>query len=310
MGRFSAVHDRSQKDHAAQSLKLFLNMMDKCVAEQLTWIEAEVFGKIKTREFVRSIWTSQCRRPTSISSDEQFNFRYERWAEERGSRKRRAQSSQQQAPSSAVVASISHFNFISAWVATSIVSQPKLNKRVALLEKFMFIAVELRNYNNYNSLMAILAGINNAAVLRLRQTREVVSNKKIYKQFQSLEKLMSTDRSFSSYRMALKASGTPGIPYLGIHNQDLVSLSEANKDFKTDGTIHWEKFRLMGESIMGMLKFQNTSYQNISPDQKILSFIADSCVMTEDEQYRRSHLIEPRLKSSSTNKLRDLWSRV
>lgn len=80
----------------------------------------------------------------------------------------------------------------------------------------MSIAVHLRNLNNYNSLMAILAGINSASVLRLKQTRQAILPKKIYKQFQSLEKLMSTDKSFSSYRMALKASssGTPGIPYL------------------------------------------------------------------------------------------------
>jgi hypothetical protein len=114
----------------------------------------------------------------------------------------------------AVLASIAHFNFISAWVATMIVTQSRLSKRVALLEKFMLIAVELRNHNNYNSLMAILAGVNSASILRLKQTRHAVATKKVYKQFQSLERLMSTDRSFSSYRIALKASGAPGIPYL------------------------------------------------------------------------------------------------
>lgn len=98
-----------------------------------------------------------------------------------------------------------------------IVTQSRLSKRVALLQKFMSIAVHLRDLNNYNSLMAILAGINSASVLRLKQTRHAVITKKIYKQFQSLEKLMSTDKSFCSYRMALKASsggGAPGIPYL------------------------------------------------------------------------------------------------
>ena len=62
--------------------------------------------------------------------------------------------------------------------------------------------------------MAVLAGLNSASVLRLKQTREVVSDKKLFKQFKSLERLMSSDRSFSSYRLALKASEAPGIPYL------------------------------------------------------------------------------------------------
>lgn len=121
----------------------------------------------------------------------------------------------------------------------------------------------------------------------------------------------------------------------GIHNQDLLSLAEANKDFRPDGTIHWDKFRLMGDCILAMTKFQQPSYR-FQPDAKLLKFIADSEILSEDvnitaivsllfpaivysffctlifqEQYRRSTLVEPRLKSSaSTNKLRDLWMRL
>lgn len=67
----------------------------------------------------------------------------------------------------------------------------------------------------------------------------------------------------------------------GIHNQDLVSLAEANKDFRADGTIHWEKFRLMGETIMATMKFKYPGY-SIEPDTKILTFIADSYILSED----------------------------
>jgi hypothetical protein len=69
--------------------------------------------------------------------------------------------------------------------------------------------------------------------------------------------------------------------YSGIHNQDLVSLGEANRDFRTDGTIHWEKFRLMGETIMATMKFKYPGY-SIEPDSKLLTFIADSSILSED----------------------------
>ncbi|RCH84907.1 hypothetical protein CU098_003692, partial [Rhizopus stolonifer] len=266
---------RNDKDQASFNYKTFMKASDHAIADQLTWIEAELFTRIKPREFIRNIWNS-----SSCSSS-----------------------------NNTVMASIAHFNFISAWLVTMIVTQSRLSKRVALLQKFMLIAVELRNRNNYNTLMAILAGINSAAVLRLKQTRQVVSTKKVYKQFQSLERLMSTDRSFSSYRMALKASDAPGIPYLGIHNQDLVSLAEANKDFRTDGSVHWEKFRLMGETIMATMKFKYPGYA-IEPDAKLLTFIADCYILSEDEQYRRSTLIEPKLASTNTNRIRDLWLRL
>lgn len=108
-------------------------------------------------------------------------------------------------------------------------------------------------------------------------------------------------------------------------------MAEANKDFRADGTIHWEKFRLMGETIMATMKFKCPSY-TIEPDAKLLAFIADTYILSEDvsssfflendtltdqvffdtqqEQYKRSMLIEPRLASSSTNRIRDLWLRM
>ncbi|CEP12870.1 hypothetical protein [Parasitella parasitica] len=254
---------RSDKDQSSYDYKVFMKMTDANIADQLTWIEAELFCRIKPREFVRNIWHSSVQSDDSTFASSSSN--------------------------NALSASVAHFNFISAWAVTMIVTQTRLSKRVAVLEKFMLIAVALRNHNNYNTLMAILAGINSASVLRLKQTRQAVCTKKVYKQFQSLERLMSTDRSFSSYRMALKATGAPGIPYLGIHNQDLVSLAEANKDFRADGTIHWEKFRLMGETIMATIKFKHPGY-SIEPDSKILTLIADSNILSEDVKNNTSAL--------------------
>ncbi|KAG0164949.1 hypothetical protein DFQ30_009167 [Apophysomyces sp. BC1015] len=292
-GAANFINALRDKDPMTQQCTTFMEIPDKALADQLTWIEAELFRKIKPREFVRNIWASSSLSARTMKS----------WTDN-------APSPPHSPPTSVVMASISHFNFISGWVATMIVTQPKLNKRAAVLEKCLSIAVELRNHNNYNTLMAVLAGINSAAVLRLKQTHEVVAEKKIYKQLQSLERLMSSDRSFSSYRLALKQSEPPGIPYLGIHNQDLVSMSEANKDFKADGTIHWEKFRLMGQSIMGMMRFQYPTY-TVQPDTKILGLIAEGEVLTEDERYQRSIAIEPRIKTSnSTSRLRDLWMRA
>lgn len=257
------------------NLKLFMKSSDLHIAEQLTLIDSELFSRIEDREFIRNMWNNTT----------------------------------QPIPNNRVSASIAHFNFISAWVSTLIVSQPRTNKRAAVLLKFMSIAIELRNMYNYSSLMAVLAGINNASVLRLKQTRQVVIGKKIYKQFQSLELLMSSDKSFCSYRMALRATKGPGIPYLGVHNQDLISLTEANKDHRIDGTIHWEKFRLMGETIVSIMKFKYERY-NIKPDKKLLVSIADCPILSEEEQYRKSILIEPKANTKSPNRLKDMWLRL
>lgn len=69
--------------------------------------------------------------------------------------------------------------------------------------------------------------------------------------------------------------------YRGIHSQDLIALAEANKDVKTDGTIHWEKFRLMGDCIMMIMKLQQPKHK-VVPDQMILTWLADFSILTEE----------------------------
>lgn len=61
----------------------------------------------------------------------------------------------------------------------------------------------------------------------------------------------------------------------------MVSLAEANKDHRIDGTIHWDKFRLMGETIMSIMKFKYEAYA-IEPDLKLLSSIADCPLLSEE----------------------------
>lgn len=78
----------------------------------------------------------------------------------------------------------------------------------------MSIAIQLRNYNNYATLMAIMAAMSNASILRLKRTNKAVENKKIYREYKALEQLMSSEKSYHSYRVALKTSNTAKIPYL------------------------------------------------------------------------------------------------
>jgi hypothetical protein len=66
-----------------------------------------------------------------------------------------------------------------------------------------------------------------------------------------------------------------------VHHQDLISIDEANKDFRQDGSIHWNKFKLMGKTIMLMMKFKYVAY-SIEPDFKLLSFIADYPILSDE----------------------------
>ncbi|KAI9089827.1 ras guanine nucleotide exchange factor domain-containing protein [Phlyctochytrium arcticum] len=244
----------------------FLELDNEAIAQQLNVLESEIFRRIKPRDLLQHIWNLQ--------------------------------SKGRHAPS--VAASIGHFNFISAWVSTRILVQKKIKTRAKVLGKFMKIAQILRNLNNYNTLMAVLAGVNSAAVLRLRQTRKLLQNRQSYREYQALEKLMSSEKSFALYRQTLRKSDLPCIPYLGVFLRDLLYIDE-NKDRRPDGTINLPKFLLMGDVILKIQNFQLRTYA-IQRDVNIIALILSQPVMSEEQSYQRSLEIEPRSVSHSPHR--------
>ncbi|KAI8809147.1 ras guanine nucleotide exchange factor domain-containing protein [Cladochytrium replicatum] len=237
----------------------FLDLDNYVIANQLNLMEFEIFTNIKPRDFLQHIW----------------------------SRKR----------SQTVTASIEHFNKLSGWVITRILTNKKLKNRAKMLEKFMKIAQILRDSNNYNSLMAIMAGINSLVIFRLKQTRRLIENTPAYRQYESLQELMGTESGFGRYRAALKASEMPCIPYLGVFLRDLVYSHEAYKDRKPDGTINLPKFLLLGDLIMMMKSFQVRPY-NITKEPYIRALIVDQPLMDEDIAYQRSIELEPKIRDA------------
>ncbi|KAI8916676.1 ras guanine nucleotide exchange factor domain-containing protein [Powellomyces hirtus] len=244
----------------------FLELDNEDIAKQLNILEAEIFSRIKPRDLLQHIWS-------------------------RTHKGRHAAS---------VAASIGHFNFISSWVTTRILAQRKVKTRAQVLGKFMKIAQVLRNSNNYNTLMAVLAGINSGAILRLRQTRKFLQDRQSYRNHQALEKLMSSDKSFALYRQALRQSELPCIPYLGVFLRDLVYIDE-NKDKRPDGSINLPKFLLMGDVILMIQNFQQVPY-DVVRNPYIATLILSQPVMSEEQSYERSLELEPRTASTSPHR--------
>ncbi|KAG0207232.1 hypothetical protein BGX28_001502 [Mortierella sp. GBA30] len=150
----------------------------------------------------------------------------------------------------------------------------------------------LRDMGNFNTTMAIIGAMNTSSIHRLVHTRELLQGKEIWNTFNELEHLMASERSFFEYRSALKAQKLPCIPYLGVHLGDLLSISEGNRDFRQDGTIHWQKFCLLTEVISTVMHFQSEPYR-IQPDPYISRVITDTHVLDDEDLYTKSIGAEP-----------------
>ena len=138
--------------------------------------------------------------------------------------------------------------------------------------------------NNYNSLGAVIAGINGTAVHRLAQTRELVSQQ-AQKEFMRLEILMGTQKSHFAYRLAWENTTIERIPFLPLHRRDLVSAEEGNRTFVGENLerINWRKFEIMGDVIVGIQRSQGTPYPTISRNMDMQRLILDGKFSKDDD---------------------------
>ncbi|KAL4989535.1 ras guanine nucleotide exchange factor domain-containing protein [Aspergillus falconensis] len=180
---------------------------------------------------------------------------------------------------------IKQFNHVAFFVASVILLRDKPKHRARALEKFMNIAQKLRRLNNYNSLGAVIAGINGTPVHRLNQTRELVPPQ-VQKDFMRLVILMGTQKSHFAYRLAWDNSFSERIPFLPLHRRDLVSAEEGNKTFIGDNRnrINWKKFEVMGEVVLGIQRSQKTPYPHLHRYDEVARLILDTKLSGDDEE--------------------------
>lgn len=142
--------------------------------------------------------------------------------------------------------SINHETF---WVATEVVREPNHLKRMKIIKHFIKIALHCRECKNFNSMFAIISGLNLAPVSRLRGTWEKLPSK-YEKLFGDLQDLFDPSRNMAKYRNVLNNQNLqpPIIPLFPVIKKDLTFLHEGN-DSKVDGLVNFEKLRMIAKEI-------------------------------------------------------------
>uniref|UniRef100_A0A3Q2QTW6 Rap guanine nucleotide exchange factor like 1 n=1 Tax=Fundulus heteroclitus TaxID=8078 RepID=A0A3Q2QTW6_FUNHE len=98
------------------------------------------------------------------------------------------------------------------WVATEILQCQSLPKRIQLLRKFIKIAALCKQQQDLLSFLAVVLGLDNPAVSRLRLTWEGLPGK-FRKQFQQFESVADPSRNHKSYRDLMTSLRPPLIPF-------------------------------------------------------------------------------------------------
>ncbi|EGC39841.1 hypothetical protein DICPUDRAFT_147313 [Dictyostelium purpureum] len=214
------------------SSDVFLSIMDapaKEIAKSLTAIDFSIFLCIETQELMNGAWGKP--------------------------------HLKDKAPN--IIKLISRFNEVSMNVIQTILNEEKLKDRCKVMARFIKIAKNLHELRNYNSLMAIYAGISHSSITRLKWTKKILP-KTHQKTLQDLEKLMESDENFKNYRTELKTITSPCIPFLGLILSDMTFIQEGNPNHLGSNDETWQlninKLKLMYNCIKQIQNFQKTAY--------------------------------------------------
>ena len=245
----------------------FMEIPDEDFARELTRMDWIMYKSIRPRDLVRHVSLASTRRPQKSQAKKSNALRN-------------------------VDRMIEHFNHLTLFVAALILFRDKPKHRAQALEKFMNISWKLRQMNNYNSLGALLAGINNSTVARLAETWSLLP-RPITKEFMRLNILMGSAKSHFAYRLAWENSFGERIPFIPLHRRDLVAAEDGNRTnvgAKGD-RINWKKFEIMGEVIIGIQRSQEKSYTFGPRNQEVSWLVLETKLLAGDEVSYRAYFI-------------------
>ncbi|XP_051869215.1 rap guanine nucleotide exchange factor 6 isoform X3 [Pristis pectinata] len=185
------------------------------------------------------------------------------------------------------------------WVATEILKESVQWKRMKIMKHFIKIALHCRECKNFNSMFAIISGLNLAPVARLRGTWEKLPSK-YEKLLRDLQDLFDPSRNMAKYRNVLSSQSLqpPIIPLFPVVKKDLTFLHEGN-DSKVEGLANFEKLRMIAKEIRHVVRmtsvnmdpavmFRNRSLSQGSTNSNVLDSVQGG---GHKKRVRRSSLL-------------------
>ncbi|XP_059947132.1 ral guanine nucleotide dissociation stimulator-like 1 isoform X2 [Mesoplodon densirostris] len=281
----------------------FTCFSEDLVAEQLTYMDAQLFKKVVPHHCLGCIWS-----------------------------RRDKKENKHLAPT--IRATISQFNTLTKCVVSTILGgkELKTQQRAKIIEKWINIAHECRILKNFSSLRAIVSALQSNSIYRLKKTWAAVPKDRML-MFEELSDIFSDHNNHLTSRELLMKEGTSKfanldssvkenqkrtqrrlqlqkdmgvmqgtVPYLGTFLTDLTMLDTALQDYIEGGLINFEKRRREFEVIAQIKLLQSAcnSYC-MTPDPKFIQWFQTQQLLTEEESYALSCEIEAAADASATS---------
>eukprot|EP01119_Soliformovum_irregulare_P018470 TRINITY_DN5675_c0_g1_i1.p1 TRINITY_DN5675_c0_g1~~TRINITY_DN5675_c0_g1_i1.p1 ORF type:complete len:967 (-),score=244.39 TRINITY_DN5675_c0_g1_i1:62-2962(-) len=243
----------------------FLDIKPQEAARQLTVIDYNIFKRITPKELSHQSWNKE--------------------------------NAKEVAPN--VVKMIERFNKVSYWVASEIVTERNIKKRVTLIKRFIQTAEYCRQLKNMHSAIALATGLSLTVVTRLTRTWENIPKNldTIFKT--TLTQLISATGNFSAYRKAFRSweVGDPCIPHIAVILKDLTFIEDGNKNFTSNDWVNFEKMSMLAKAFSSVRKAQEYPYTFAEvPD--IQDYLSNMVYLSDNDLYAESCKCEPSVMRS------------
>uniref|UniRef100_A0A3P9JED4 RAS guanyl releasing protein 2 n=1 Tax=Oryzias latipes TaxID=8090 RepID=A0A3P9JED4_ORYLA len=198
---------------------------------------------------------------------------------------------------------ITLFNSVSQWIQLMVLSKPTAPQRAAVISHFIRVAQKLLQLKNFNTLMAVVGGLSNSSISRLKETQAHISAE-TNKVFNSLTELVTSCGNYSHYRKRFSECSGFRFPILGVHLKDLIAVHVALSDWadKDKTRVNLTKAQQLYTILQELALIQNTP-PNIDANTDLLNLLTVSLDQyhTEEEIYQMSLLREPRKTAQNSS---------
>lgn len=154
------------------------------------------------------------------------------------------------------------------WVVSEVCREKNDTRRIKILKKFIKLAQHCRDFKNYNTLFAILCGLDKPAVRRLRSSWEKLpaKHKKI---LDDLRSLLNPSRNMAEYRRLLRKAlrQPPCLPLLPVLRKDLYFIHQHNLTWVDEAEpslskamVNYEKLRMIAKEVRQTSRLASVRY--------------------------------------------------
>ncbi|KAI1715636.1 rasGEF domain-containing protein [Ditylenchus destructor] len=193
---------------------------------------------------------------------------------------------------------VNWFNQLTALVASEVLRHSRKRHRVKCIEFLIECAKECCNVGNFNSLMAIVAGLSSQPVARLKKTWVRIDKSKL----EVLQHQLDPSGNFLSYRATLKAAiwraeGAKQdaeklvIPFFGLVIKDLFLIYRNCVQQMPNGHINFPILQQFAQHISDLIKWKN----RVCPFKKnnpVLQYLLLGATYSEKNMYLLSYEYE------------------